>query len=173
MACLTRAEGRRPPPAPAPGTAPTPAADRSPATRLWPARPRVAIETPALSGSINLKGGRIDDVALKNYHETIDPKSPEIVLFSPAGTETPYYAEFGWVGSEAGKLPNSDTVWTADGKTLAPNMPVTLTWTTQRPRLQADHRRRRQVHVHGPRFGREQGRQCGHALSLQPRFALG
>ncbi len=86
------------------------------------------IETPALSGSVNLKGGRIDDVLLKNYHETIDPKSPEIVLFSPAGTEAPYYAEFGWVGSNVGKLPNSDTVWTADGKTLTQGMPVTLTW---------------------------------------------
>ncbi|PJI54316.1 membrane protein insertase YidC, partial [Methylobacterium radiotolerans] len=90
--------------------------------------PRVRIETPALSGSIALKGGRVDDVSLKNYHETIDPKSPEIVLFSPAGTETPYYAEFGWVGANAGPLPTNDTLWTSDGKTLSPGMPVTLTW---------------------------------------------
>src|SRR5689334_209001 len=38
--------------------------------------PRVAIDTPSLTGSISLKGGRIDDVSLKNYRETIDPKSP-------------------------------------------------------------------------------------------------
>lgn len=116
------------PAAPAPGTAPTPAGGPISREAALARSPRVAIQTPSIAGSLNLKGGRIDDVALKNYHETIDPKSPEIVLFSPAGTETPYYAEFGWVGADAGPLPNSDTVWTADGKTLSPNMPVTLTW---------------------------------------------
>ncbi|WP_342165209.1 membrane protein insertase YidC [Methylobacterium sp. SD21] len=115
------------PAAPAPGTAPTPPGGPVSREAALARAPRVKIETPAISGSINLKGARIDDVALKNYHETIDPKSPEIVLFSPAGTETPYYAEFGWVGANA-KLPNSETVWTSDGKTLSPGMPVTLTW---------------------------------------------
>ena len=90
--------------------------------------PRIRIETPALSGSVALKGGRIDDVKLKGYHETVDDKSPEIVLFSPVGTETPYYAEFGWVGQNAGPLPTNDTLWTASGETLSPGMPVTLTW---------------------------------------------
>ncbi|MES2905562.1 MAG: membrane protein insertase YidC, partial [Pseudomonadota bacterium] len=33
---------------------------------------RVVIDTPSLNGSINLKGGRLDDLALKNYHETVD-----------------------------------------------------------------------------------------------------
>ncbi|GJE42779.1 Membrane protein insertase YidC [Methylobacterium soli] len=65
---------------------------------------------------------------MKNYHETVDDKSPRIVLFSPAGTETPYYAEFGWVGQNSGPLPTNDTLWTADGETLSPGKPVTLTW---------------------------------------------
>ncbi|KAB1076172.1 membrane protein insertase YidC [Methylobacterium planeticum] len=90
--------------------------------------PRIRIETPAISGSVALKGGRIDDVSLKNYHETVDDKSPHIVLFSPAGTETPYYAEFGWVGQNAGPLPNNETLWKADGETLSPGKPVTLSW---------------------------------------------
>ncbi|MGU3360532.1 membrane protein insertase YidC [Methylobacterium sp. M6A4_1b] len=90
--------------------------------------PRVAIDTPALAGSIALKGGRIDDVSLKSYHETVDDKSPRIVLLSPTGTENPYYAEFGWVGQNAGPLPNGDTVWTADAETLAPGKPVTLSY---------------------------------------------
>ena len=90
--------------------------------------PRVSIDTPALAGSIALKGGRIDDVSLKNYHETVDDKSPRIVLLSPTGTETPYYAEFGWVGQNAGPLPNGDTVWTADATSLAPGKPVTLSY---------------------------------------------
>ncbi|KQT76669.1 insertase [Methylobacterium sp. Leaf465] len=90
--------------------------------------PRVTIDTPALAGSIALKGGRIDDVSLKNYHETVDDKSPNIVLLSPTGTENPYYAEFGWVGQNAGPLPNGDTVWTADATSLAPGKPVTLSY---------------------------------------------
>lgn len=90
--------------------------------------PRVTIDTPALAGSIALKGGRIDDVSLKNYHETVDDKSPRIVLLSPTGTENPYYAEFGWVGQNAGPLPNGDTVWTADATALSPGKPVTLSY---------------------------------------------
>jgi YidC/Oxa1 family membrane protein insertase len=90
--------------------------------------PRVTIDTPALAGSIALKGSRIDDVSLKNYHETVDDKSPNIVLLSPTGTENPYYAEFGWVGQNAGPLPNGDTVWTADATSLAPGKPVTLSY---------------------------------------------
>ena len=44
------------------------------------ASPRIVIDSPALQGSINLKGARIDDVILRNYHETVNPKSPEVVL---------------------------------------------------------------------------------------------
>src|SRR6516165_3956927 len=47
--------------------------------------PRIAIETPGLGGSIDLKGGRVDDLTLTQYREEIDPNSPPIVLFSPSG----------------------------------------------------------------------------------------
>ena len=56
------------------------------------------IETPRLRGSISLKGGQIDDLALTQYRETVDPNSPPIVLLSPSGSPHPFYAEFGWVG---------------------------------------------------------------------------
>lgn len=92
------------------------------------ASPRLPLETPSLSGSINLRGARIDDIALKNYRETVDPKSQNIVLFSPVGSPTPYYAEFGWVGVNAGPLPTADTIWTADQPRLMPQQPVNLTW---------------------------------------------
>ncbi|MCJ2110566.1 membrane protein insertase YidC [Methylobacterium sp. E-025] len=116
------------PAAPVAGTLPNAATGPIGRTEALARSPRIKIETPALAGSIALKGGRIDDIALKNYHETVDDKSPEIVLLSPAGTEAPYYAEFGWVGAAAGPLPTNDTVWTADGQTLGVNMPVTLSW---------------------------------------------
>src|SRR6266446_8362277 len=48
--------------------------------------PRVKIDTPRLSGSISLKGARIDDLSLVQFRETVDPNSPAIVLYSPSGT---------------------------------------------------------------------------------------
>ena len=50
------------------------------------ASPRVRIDTPRLAGSISLKGGRIDDLALTKYRETVDPNSPPIVLLAPSGS---------------------------------------------------------------------------------------
>ena len=93
--------------------------------------PRVKIDTPSLSGSIALKGARIDDVALVKYRETVDPKSPAIELFSPSGTKEPFYAEFGFVPAAGStiKMPDKDTVWTQDGTgALTPTTPITLSF---------------------------------------------
>ena len=92
------------------------------------ASPRVIIDTPSIGGSINLKGGRIDDIVLRDYRETVDPKSPNVRLFSPPGAPDAYWAETGFVSPAGGKTPNLDTVWTADRQTLSPSQPVTLTW---------------------------------------------
>src|SRR5271166_5732654 len=93
------------------------------------ASPRVMIDTPSLGGSIDLKGGKLDDLVLKDYHETIDKKSPLIRLFSPSGAPDAYWAETGFVSAGgAVKTPNRETVWTADAKVLTPSQPVTLTW---------------------------------------------
>lgn len=97
--------------------------------------PRIQIETPektgTLAGSINLKGAVIDDLHLKQYHETVDDSSPTITLLSPTGTSGGYFAEQGWtlpVGATA-KIPSSDTIWVApQGAVLTPVQPVTLTW---------------------------------------------
>jgi YidC/Oxa1 family membrane protein insertase len=92
---------------------------------------RVTIDTPSLEGSLNLKGGRLDDIRLKDYHETVDRSSPTIVLFSPSGSPKPYYADYGWVGDPGSNiaLPGPDTIWSIDGETtLTPSTPVTLSW---------------------------------------------
>jgi YidC/Oxa1 family membrane protein insertase len=91
---------------------------------------RIAIDTPMLDGSIALKGAKLDDLRLKKYRETPDPKSPEIVLLAPKSTDFPYYAEFGWSGSANEKsVPGDQTVWTQQGSgTLSPGHPVTLSW---------------------------------------------
>lgn len=141
----TQAELNKPSPQPAPGsTTPQPGATPSPGAPAGQptqtvvsrdtaiaASPRIKIETPRISGSIALKGARIDDLALEKFRDTVDPKSPAIVLFSPSGTAHPYYAEFGWVaasGSTA-KLPDRETVWQQEGSgSLTPGTPVTLKW---------------------------------------------
>jgi len=92
---------------------------------------RIAIDTARIRGSISLAGGRIDDVSLADYHETVDPRSPAIVLLSPSGSPSPFYAEFGWLPSAgtAVKTPTSETVWRQDGTgSLAVDHPVTLLW---------------------------------------------
>ncbi|MCV9962486.1 membrane protein insertase YidC [Pararhizobium sp. BT-229] len=95
---------------------------------------RVAIDTPALSGSINLTGARFDDLKLKEYHETVDDKSPLITLFSPADTPEGYFTELGYIGSEAtGTVPGPTTVWTLkSGDKLTTATPVTLTFTNDK-----------------------------------------
>jgi YidC/Oxa1 family membrane protein insertase len=95
------------------------------------ASPRLAIKTPSLEGSIALKGGRLDDLVLVKYRETVDPNSAKVVLLSPAGGPHPYFAEYGWVAQSGAntKVPDRDTVWTVEkGEALTPETPVTLTW---------------------------------------------
>jgi len=97
-------------------------------SQVLAASPRVVIDTPSLGGSIDLKGGKIDDLVLKDYHETISKQSPLIRLFSPPGAPDAYWAETGFVSPGAAKTPNLESDWTADAKTLTSERPVTLTW---------------------------------------------
>ena len=91
---------------------------------------RVTIDTPHLAGSINLTGGRIDDIVLKEYRQTVERNSPNIELLSPSSRPDGYFAEIGYVGDQAaGSLPGADTVWTVEeGASLTPSTPVTLTY---------------------------------------------
>src|SRR3954447_22028586 len=117
------------PSATAPATQPGAAAPVVSRDAAIAASPRIKIETPRVSGSIALKGARIDDLSLEKFRDTVDPKSPAIVLFSPSNTAHPYYAEFGWVaasGSTA-RIPDQSTLWHQEGSgSLSPSNPVTL-----------------------------------------------
>jgi len=117
-------------PPPVPGTA-APSVATASRNAVLAASPRVAIATPTLRGSIDLKGGRIDDLALERYRETTDPNSPAIVLFSPSGAPEAFYAEFGWVAAAGttAAMPGPDTVWKQEGSgALGIDHPVTLTY---------------------------------------------
>ncbi len=92
---------------------------------------RVPIEAPRVKGSINLKGATLDDLDLRDYHETIKKTSPLITLLSPNGAPNAYYTEFGWTAPEGAQaaLPGPDTEWQVEsGATLTPTTPVTLKW---------------------------------------------
>jgi YidC/Oxa1 family membrane protein insertase len=119
-----------PPGAPAAATPPGAPMREAPGTvsQVLAASPRVVVDTPSVGGSIDLKGGKIDDIILKDYHETVDPKSPNVRLFSPPGAPDAYWAETGFVSPAGGKTPGLDAVWSADRQTLTPTQPVTLTW---------------------------------------------
>ncbi|MFS8035912.1 membrane protein insertase YidC [Xanthobacter sp. AM11] len=120
---------------PAPGGVPqagAPAALSRPLTRAEAvaATPRAAIDTQRLKGSISLRGARVDDLSLLEYHETVDPKSPNIVLLSPSGAPHPFYAEFGWTSAAGAsvKVPGPDTLWTSTGGSLTEKTPLVLTY---------------------------------------------
>jgi YidC/Oxa1 family membrane protein insertase len=115
----------------APGAAASPGQSAVARDAVIGSSPRVAIDTPQLRGSIDLKGGRIDDLAFEKFRETIDRDSPPIVLFSPSGAPEAYYAEFGWVAATGttAALPGADTVWKQQGSgALSIDRPVTLTY---------------------------------------------
>ncbi|HSV30047.1 MAG TPA: membrane protein insertase YidC, partial [Candidatus Omnitrophota bacterium] len=115
--------------APVAAAKPSPAESRAAAVG---ASRRIPVKTPALHGSVNLKGAVIDDLTLVRYHETPDPSSPEITLLSPAGSPQAYFAEFGWVPADAAvKTPRPDSMWTpAAGSPaeLGAGGSLSLTW---------------------------------------------
>jgi len=107
--------------------APTAQTQRSLAVALTDG-PRVVIATPKLKGSISLIGARIDDITLTNYRQTVKDDAPPVRLFAPSGTRQAYFASVGWTGSGIA-VPDQQTLWTASGAKLTPQVPVTLSWT--------------------------------------------
>ena len=90
---------------------------------------RIEIASPAVSGSIRVKGARFDELYLNKYKQTLAPDSADVELLAPSGTQAPYYAEYGWLSLDnTVKLPNENTVWTVKGRQLTPDTPVVLEW---------------------------------------------
>ncbi|GAA4026083.1 membrane protein insertase YidC [Sphingomonas rosea] len=90
--------------------------------------PRVRVSTPSLTGSLNLKGARFDDLSMVRQTQSVAKDSPPARLLSPAGAPGAYFASFGWTGQGVA-VPDANTVWTASAPTLTPGKPVTLSWT--------------------------------------------
>jgi YidC/Oxa1 family membrane protein insertase len=99
--------------------------------------PRIKIETPEVVGSISLLGGRLDNLSLKKYKETLAKDSPDVRLLSPVGGDgtdatKPYYVVYGWMpagGLPADQVPGPNTIWSQVGTgELTPSTPITLQW---------------------------------------------
>src|SRR5688500_7198892 len=82
--------------------------------------PRVRFQTESLSGSINLKGARIDDAVMLRHRRTVDRTSSPVPLLSPQGARAASFLGFGWNGGGTA-LPGPDTVWQASSSTLSPS----------------------------------------------------
>jgi YidC/Oxa1 family membrane protein insertase len=77
------------PPPPAATSPAQPIVAQSPAAQVERSEvlaeaPRIKIETPKLHGTLSLAGGRIDDLVLANYYETIKHEKL-VTLLSPGG----------------------------------------------------------------------------------------
>ncbi len=112
-------------PPPAASTA-APTALRSRAVAIA-STPRVRFQNESISGSINLKGARIDDLVMLKQRATVDPRSPPVPLLSPQGSRAASFVGFGWNG-DGDSVPGPDTLWQSTSPTLSPGRPVTLSW---------------------------------------------
>ena len=94
--------------------------------------PRVDIATDRLSGSISLLGGRLDDLHLNDYRETLDENSPTVTFLAKRGEPNAFYALYGWApgaGLSLDQVPGANTEWTLEsGSTLSTTSPITLKW---------------------------------------------
>jgi YidC/Oxa1 family membrane protein insertase len=110
-----------------PGSAAAPSELRPGTPR--PAAVRVPIEGPRVAGAISARGARLEDLVLKGYHETVDPRSPLVRLLAPREGGQGYFAQWGWTAADGRtRVPDAETDWTAAGGPLAPGRPVTLSW---------------------------------------------
>ncbi|WP_299567485.1 membrane protein insertase YidC [uncultured Sulfitobacter sp.] len=96
------------------------------------AAPRVAIETDRVSGSLSLMGGRIDELALKDYQTSLEPDAQVVTVLNPVGEENAQYAVHGWAaagGVDPSAVPGPNTAWElVSGDVLGVGSPVTLGW---------------------------------------------
>ncbi|MDH5723088.1 MAG: membrane protein insertase YidC [Alphaproteobacteria bacterium] len=90
---------------------------------------RLTFDNGKIFGSIALRGGRIDDLSLREYFQTLEKKN-NVILFSPEKTLESRYTTYGWISPDKSvRLPNEDTLWQVEGnRKLTQKNPITLRW---------------------------------------------
>ena len=146
------------------------------ATQALTGTGRIAIDTPSLSGSINLTGARLDDLRLKHYRLTVDKNSPDDRTAQPAvpAQRLLCRARLCRQRGDRRRSPGPDTVWTAESRRDADAVDPGHADLHQRqgPDLQAHDQRRHRLHVHRVRHGEQCRHRARLAVELWPRDAL-
>lgn len=90
---------------------------------------RIRFDNGVVKGSINLRGGRVDDLALKNYFQTLGGDE-HVIILSPRDTENPRFVDYGWTSRDDSiRVPDQNTQWNISGNTeLSHENPITLIW---------------------------------------------
>ncbi len=90
---------------------------------------RIKIENNNIIGSLNLKGGLIDDISFKKHKQNLENKK-NVEFLNPAETRDGFYVETGWTSiNNKIKVPTKDSSWNIKGNNLLnANNPVTLEW---------------------------------------------
>lgn len=119
------------PPAVTEGPAPSPSAAAPADDPVYTEAGRIDINTPELSGSISLRGARIDDLLLNNHRISLEEDSGNVRLLKPLNEADSYFVRFGWTakGKDRGFVPGPGTAWSTNATELTPSTPVTLSWT--------------------------------------------
>lgn len=90
---------------------------------------RIHFENEYISGSINPRGLKIDDLVFKKYRQTTDPNSENVKLLSPQESYSAYFTEFGWYSKDTRlTLPGRDTIWNCNADSIGVNKTVSCSW---------------------------------------------
>lgn len=88
---------------------------------------QIKIRSESLSGSINLRGLRFDNLTLLKYNQNIEKDSEPVSILFPSFLKEAYFVEVGWLDhSEKISLPDSNTLWSVDKDELSPEQPLTF-----------------------------------------------
>ncbi len=91
---------------------------------------RLPIQATRVRGSIDLTGAKLDDLVLRDYRETVQPGAAQVRVLEPGSDPQPNLVQLGWSAAPGAgvAVPDGQTRWTADARTLSPGTPVTLSW---------------------------------------------
>ena len=90
---------------------------------------RASIKSDKIKGSINLKGGRLDDVTLLDYTVSVKEDAAYVDLLNPKNTKDAYFVDFDTLCPNKTDLPKHDSIWEVKGnETLSTQAPVTIYW---------------------------------------------
>ena len=90
---------------------------------------RAFIKSDKIKGSINLKGGCLDDITLLGYKTSVKENADYVDLLNPENTKAAYFVDFDILCPNKMDLPKKDSVWEVQGNnTLSTQTPVTIYW---------------------------------------------